>query len=164
MSRPYMPLYVKYFIADTWGLTTEQIGAYFLLVLHSWQNGSLPHAEVDLRRVAGLSKKAWAESRDELARFFDIEDGQWVCRLHEENEIRARKEAARPAISTFVKQQVFLRDGYACTYCANTEGPFELDHVFPWSRGGNHSAENLCVACRPCNRSKRDMTIEEWKQ
>lgn len=40
--------------------------------------------------------------------------------------------------------------------------PHELDHVYPASRGGRSDADNLTVACRPCNRSKGARTPEEW--
>jgi 5-methylcytosine-specific restriction endonuclease McrA len=28
--------------------------------------------------------------------------------------------------------------GYTCAYCGRGETPFELDHIQPRSRGGNH--------------------------
>ena len=54
MSRlPFMPFYPADFAADTMDLTTEQIGAYFLLILHSWRlsEGSLPNDMEWLKRV-----------------------------------------------------------------------------------------------------------------
>lgn len=39
---------------------------------------------------------------------------------------------------------------------------FEIDHVFPWSRGGSDDPSNLAYACRPCNTEKRNRTPEEW--
>jgi hypothetical protein len=36
-----------------------------------------------------------------------------------------------------------------------------LDHVFPRSRGGLSSWENLVAACKSCNRRKADRTPEE---
>jgi 5-methylcytosine-specific restriction endonuclease McrA len=32
----------------------------------------------------------------------------------------------------------------------------EFDHVYPESRGGTSDPENLTLACRPCNRAKKD--------
>jgi hypothetical protein len=69
--------------------------------------------------------------------------------------------SARPAIPSGTRAFVMERDGAACVYCGVNSGPMEIDHILPWSRGGEHSPENLTVACRPCNRSKRDRTPEE---
>lgn len=63
-----------------------------------------------------------------------------------------------------IRQTIFARDGYRCTYCGASGGRLECDHIFPMSRGGGHDPENLTTACAPCNRSKRDKTLQEWRQ
>lgn len=73
-----------------------------------------------------------------------------------------RPGAKRPWVPNPVQREVWARDGYCCRYCGATDGPFHLDHVLPWSRGGKHTTGNLVVACQPCNSSKSDMTPEEW--
>lgn len=60
------------------------------------------------------------------------------------------------------RASILERDGPVCAYCATEDGPFEIDHVIPISRGGSHEPDNLTVACRPCNRSKKDRTPDEW--
>lgn len=60
------------------------------------------------------------------------------------------------------RQTVLERDGFRCVYCGDKGGPFEADHVFPRSRGGDDSLSNLVCACRRCNQQKRDKTPEEW--
>lgn len=35
----------------------------------------------------------------------------------------------------------------------------EFDHVYPESKGGPSTPENLVLACRPCNRSKKDKVL-----
>jgi len=32
----------------------------------------------------------------------------------------------------------------------------EFDHIYPESKGGSSDPENLTLACRPCNRAKKD--------
>lgn len=39
----------------------------------------------------------------------------------------------------------------------------EFDHVIPESRGGLGTPDNVVLACRPCNRSKKDRTPDEWR-
>lgn len=48
-----------------------------------------------------------------------------------------------------------------CAYCFS-EGPLTMDHVYPLSRGGRHSPDNVAPACRPCNISKLDRLLIEW--
>jgi 5-methylcytosine-specific restriction endonuclease McrA len=49
----------------------------------------------------------------------------------------------------------------ACPYCSDPVK--EIDHKHPLSKGGEHSFENLQMLCLDCNRSKHDMTDEEFK-
>lgn len=38
-----------------------------------------------------------------------------------------------------------------------------FDHIEPYSKGGsNINPDNFALACKSCNSSKRDRTIEEW--
>lgn len=61
-----------------------------------------------------------------------------------------------------IRARIFERDNYTCQYCGDRGGKLECDHVMPLSRGGSDEDDNLVTACRPCNRSKRDKTLEEW--
>src|SRR5258705_5769661 len=57
------------------------------------------------------------------------------------------------------RQGVLARDGHRCQYCGSTAET--LDHVLPRSRGGRHVWENLVAACRRCNHTKADRTLDE---
>jgi len=57
------------------------------------------------------------------------------------------------------RRAVFARDDHVCQYCG--EFADSIDHVFPRSRGGPHTWENVAAACRPCNLHKRDRTPTE---
>ena len=59
--------------------------------------------------------------------------------------------------------RVFERDGFKCVYCgaAAADGAIlQADHVFPASKGGPATMDNLVTACQPCNIGKRDRVIE----
>jgi 5-methylcytosine-specific restriction endonuclease McrA len=60
------------------------------------------------------------------------------------------------------KDFVFNRDGYRCVYCGSTL-KLSLDHVIPQSKGGSHDPSNLVTACKSCNCSKKDQSLESWK-
>lgn len=57
------------------------------------------------------------------------------------------------------RRAIFARDDQRCQYCGDRAD--SIDHVFPRSRGGQHTWENVAAACRPCNLTKRDRTPEE---
>lgn len=57
-------------------------------------------------------------------------------------------------IPQWMREKVFERDNYTCQYCGTTDGPFQADHVYPESRGGETTINNLTTACSRCNRKK----------
>jgi 5-methylcytosine-specific restriction endonuclease McrA len=63
--------------------------------------------------------------------------------------------AARQIPWAKLRIMAFERDGERCAYCGDGDGPFEVDHIIPRIRGGENTLDNVCVACRSCNRSKR---------
>lgn len=58
--------------------------------------------------------------------------------------------------------EVYRRDGEVCRYCGATER-LSIDHIHPRARGGTNDLNNLCVACIPCNSSKCDRPLSEWR-
>lgn len=80
--------------------------------------------------------------------------------------IRHRGQVRRgPKAVALTRRNLLARDGHRCQYCGVVFVPRELtiDHVFPRSRGGPSSWENLVTACAPCNRAKGDRTPDEAK-
>lgn len=66
---------------------------------------------------------------------------------------------------TWLRYRAFImeRDGHRCVWCGDVEGPFHIDHVWPWSRGGGNEPENLVTACQKCNLEKGSKQIlREW--
>jgi len=57
---------------------------------------------------------------------------------------------------------IYLRDGMACVYCGSSvEGGvvLTLDHVKPYSKGGDNGAGNLVCACKKCNSSRGNRPV-----
>lgn len=59
----------------------------------------------------------------------------------------------RPPIPKEVVDAVWNRDGGRCVYCGSTEN-LHLDHIIPFSKGGDTSVENLQLLCQKCNLQK----------
>lgn len=159
-----MLIYTDDFLASTRCLTSEAVGAYALILMAIWSDRQkrLPNDDVRLARIANVSTRKWRLIKGDLSKFFYVEDEDLMSHHLDDWFLRQRKEDLRPAIPTSIKRSVFARDGERCVYCGETDGPFHLDHRTPWSRGGEHTAENLCVACADCNLKKGDMTETEW--
>src|SRR5262249_11703174 len=49
-----------------------------------------------------------------------------------------------------------------CAYCQATEGPLEIEHLVPRSRGGSDRISTLALACVPCNQRKGNQTAVEF--
>ena len=57
---------------------------------------------------------------------------------------------------------VFDRDDNTCVYCGSIDD-LTCDHIVPLMAGGGNELDNLATACRPCNSSKRDRSLAEWR-
>jgi len=59
-------------------------------------------------------------------------------------------------------ERFFSSDGHLhCAYCDVADAE-RWDHLHPVSQGGDTVPGNLVPACRRCDDSKQDRTIEEW--
>lgn len=59
-------------------------------------------------------------------------------------------------LSDKLRLRVFKRDNYACVLCGRSPSnevgtSLHVDHVVPFSKGGDHSFENLRTLCDRCN-------------
>lgn len=69
-AKPWMPLYIADYLADTAHLGAAQSGAYLHLIMHYWQNGGLPEDEAALARIARMSPSEWKRNRPIIVAFF----------------------------------------------------------------------------------------------
>lgn len=77
-STPFMQLYVGDYLADTLDLTTEQHGAYLLLLMTMWRHDAkLPNDPAKLSRIARVSARRWHMVWSEIGHFFYV-DGESI--------------------------------------------------------------------------------------
>ncbi len=75
-ALPYMQFYVADYLADTQHLTTEEHGAYVLLIFSYWQTGKPLRAD-RLATVARLSNERWLGVEETLREFFHVVGQHW---------------------------------------------------------------------------------------
>lgn len=59
-----------------------------------------------------------------------------------------------------LRAQVLMRDGATCRLCgASVQGgaKLQVDHIHPWSKGGETTIDNLQILCDVCNIGKGDL-------
>ena len=92
-ALPYMQLYIADYLADTMHLSTEEHGAYLLLMFNYWQTGrAIPKNR--LEKIARLSNDRWVAVEPSLKEFFADNGSEWV---HE--RIERDLETVRSSIS-----------------------------------------------------------------
>ena len=102
------------------------------------------------------SCKRWAENHKDKIRIYN--KAHKAIRKIYKHKRRAYELAAdigckeiAPLIKRWSAQKIF-----ECYWCGKRcpQADMEIDHIIPISKGGKHSAENVCKSCRPCNRRK----------
>lgn len=72
-----MPMFWDAYLADTTHLSTEEHGAYLLLLGAMWRrNGSVPDNDRDNARILGLTPAKWRQIKGRLAPLLIIDNGQ----------------------------------------------------------------------------------------
>lgn len=94
MSRPWMPLYVADYLADTGHLRAAESGAYLHLIMHYWQKGGLPDDDRQLATIAKMTDDEWSTSKSVLVCLF--QDG-WRHKRIEAELARAEEKYVRRA-------------------------------------------------------------------
>jgi len=74
----WMPLYVADYLASTSRLTTQQHGAYLLLIMDYWKNGPPPDDDTVLGQITRLNQEDWSKNKQVLVNFFHVQDGRWL--------------------------------------------------------------------------------------
>ena len=81
--------------------------------------------------------------------------------LRKEVKVEIAKVAKRTNRTANLRQRfrVIKRDGFKCVVCgaspATTLGlELNIDHVVPWSKGGETVEDNLQTLCQNCNQGK----------
>lgn len=103
------------------------------------------------------------ETGEELLKISDNWELDVLSYLKEHKDVgneekREKSKPKRKGISTALRVQILERDNYTCQMCGRTvwdEGvKLHIDHIKPFSKGGDNSPNNLQVLCSDCNHGK----------
>jgi uncharacterized protein YdaU (DUF1376 family) len=70
MSRAWIAFYIGDYLKDTQALTTEQHGAYLLLLMECWQKGSVPLDPASRASIARIPLPRWKKISAPIDAFF----------------------------------------------------------------------------------------------
>lgn len=65
-------------------------------------------------------------------------------------------------VDSNIMWETYRKAGFKCEYCGADDRPLTYDHYLAQAFGGKTTVENGRAACRPCNKKKGHMTIDEW--
>lgn len=114
-STPFMQLYVGDYLADTLDLTTEQHGAYLLLLMTMWRHDAkLPNDPSKLSRIARVSARRWHMVWSQIGHFFYV-DGDSIrnSRLDREHQKASSISEKRSASGAAGGRAKALKDNNA---------------------------------------------------
>jgi len=112
--------------------------------------------------IAAQKREYYQEHREEIAtrnRQYGQKHPKKIQELKRRRRIRKRKARIGPVDG----QKLYTLYNNTCIYCGG-KNDLTLDHIVPLIKGGVHCEDNLVVACRSCNSSKQDQSLEDWLQ
>ncbi len=119
-----------------------------------------PEAQKEYGRAYAAAN---AEKRREYNKLYDQQNPE--KRRERERRRRAKKRGAIGSHTAAEVTQMYFDQNGLCAYCeVDLNEYYHVDHMIPLSRGGADSADNLALACQPCNQHKYNSTVEEYWQ
>jgi 5-methylcytosine-specific restriction endonuclease McrA len=102
-----------------------------------------------------------------LSRWFplqgiEVEHVRFDTQLLQNLEISGKEYQEGTLAGWEARAYLLLKYEYRCVYCGKQDGPFELDHLRPRSRGGSNRISNLALSCHDCNLAKGNLTAAEF--
>jgi hypothetical protein len=138
--------------------------ALFENLMLLWEHyGRQPRREELTRPPSKISQRpygrrfgSWMRALNEFAAFANGEDIALPGLTSEQKRQTSRNPTLR------MRFRVLQRDGFKCRACGSspalTPGVLlHVDHIQPWSAGGDTMDENLQTLCKPCNQGKGDL-------
>lgn len=132
MSGPvdtWMPWVLGAYFRDTTHLSTEQHGAYLLLLAGAWvRGGRLPDDDEQLGGICKLPPAKWAKHKPVLQKFFKVDGGEWTQkRLMAEYQRALTNQGSRSRAGKIAAEARWEQE--------KKESEQPVDPTNPWSLG-----------------------------
>ena len=132
------------------------------------ENGKYTYLGIDFPYNGKLYNKTKGSEREDIvgevvggtAFFFDTHQSDVTNETQKEKVILGIHKTKRE-ISVQLRYKVLKRDNFKCCACGaspakDSSVELHIDHIIPWSKGGETVLENLQTLCSQCNIGKSD--------
>jgi len=120
----------------------------------------------------------WRKALEAFVEYINIDDNSMDVNEERENKIedkdktsgivdvakarQVKKQRTPRNINTRLRFLVLKRDNFKCCFCGASPAKdpaveLHVDHIIPWSKGGETVIENLQTLCSTCNLGKSDI-------
>jgi uncharacterized protein YdaU (DUF1376 family) len=143
-QAPIMPVFTDALVSDTTHLSTEQFGAYLLILIATWRNNgkALPDDDEAMAHICRIGVRKWRlKLRAKLANLFVVNDTGW-------HQQRLEKEWGRVKRALEQKRSVGRAGGIARAQAnglAKSKQPITLNHIEKSLSSSEWVAARACV-------------------
>lgn len=135
------------------------------------ENSAEIRVKVKARRINNPEKTRQAEKER-----YERDKPKRLDLANKHAAIRRARQAEVEIDKGITPRRVRKRDGDNCFYCGKVmdftpasnrifkDDHATLEHVIPLSKGGNHSWDNVVLACRRCNLMKNNKSVKEFEE
>ena len=108
---------------------------------------------------------SWRKALKEFVNF--VQSDNWIkddvkesnTQTENKNKSKRKKRKTNRNISDRMRFRILLRDGFTCQSCGASPLKdrgidLHVDHIIPWSKGGETEEGNLQTKCKQCNLGK----------
>lgn len=104
---------------------------------------------------------SWSAALSAFVEYINANEFEMSEAIEPSSTVRSKRTARDPSLR--LRYKILLRDGFKCNLCgaspAITAGVnLHIDHIQPWSMGGETTFENLQTTCESCNLGKSNLT------
>jgi 5-methylcytosine-specific restriction endonuclease McrA len=121
----------------------------------------LPLSRVNIKRAIVLLVTGKAEPLDFLpGAFWEVKSASILLQVPAHIRLTLNSAERVWKVPPVNRRELLRRDKHTCQYCGSHK-QLTIDHVFPRSKGGKHTWDNVVIACERCNTRKGDRIPEQ---
>ena len=103
---------------------------------------------------------SWTKALEEFVNFAHSEDIEAPSPENSGRVLKEKRTGRDPSLR--LRYKILVRDNFSCKQCGASPAKdsaieLHIDHVVPWSKGGETTFENLQTLCSQCNLGKSNL-------